>query len=94
MLVKEQVINLVEVNALAVVQVQVATIITDNGVPMTPQYSRYCIAPGDDYSTESDLVKSICAAVHTEDTIAAYLVATKVAVMEIVGSSGVDLDQK
>lgn len=72
MLVKEQMINSVDVNNLAVVQVQVATTISDDGVVLPSQFSRYCIVPGDDYSDEPEKVRAICAAVHTAEAIIAY----------------------
>lgn len=72
MLVREQAINMVEVNALGVVQVQVSTTISDDGVALPTQFSRYCIVPGDDYSDEPEKVRAICAAVHTSEVVTAY----------------------
>ena len=94
MLVKEQAINMVEVNALGVVQVQVSTTISDDGVAMPPQYSRYCITPGEDYTTEPDLVKNICAVVHTEEAIATYLATVMTGRMEAAESVSANLVSK
>ena len=87
MLVKEQVINSVEVNALAVVQVQVATTISDDGVALPTQFTRYCIVPGDDYSDEPEKVRGICAVVHTGEAITAYHAANTASAMEIAGAA-------
>ena len=87
MLVKEQVINSVEVNALAVVQVQVATTISDDGMAMPTQYSRYCIVPGADYSNEPEKVRAICEVVHTEEAVVAYQAAIIANTMEIAGAA-------
>lgn len=55
-----------------IVQVRKALIIEKDGVEISRSFSRRTIAPGQDYSAETDDVKSICAAVHTAEVIGAY----------------------
>ena len=55
-----------------IVQVRRALIIEKDGVEVSRSFSRRTIAPGQDCSGETDDVKSICAAVHTPEVVAAY----------------------
>jgi hypothetical protein len=41
-------------------------------VEISRSYHRHVIAPGADYSNEATEVQAICAAVHTDEVIAAY----------------------
>lgn len=59
-----------------IVQVRRALIIEKDGVEVSRSFSRRTIAPGHDYSKETEDVQSICAAVHTPEVIAAYKAAT------------------
>jgi len=54
------------------VQVRTVTIIAEDGVEISRNFHRHVVAPGDDYSQEDAQVQVICAAVHTEDVVAAY----------------------
>ena len=54
------------------VQVRTATVIERDGEEVTRSYRRHVIQPGDNYSGEEAQVQAICAAVHTEEVIAAY----------------------
>lgn len=54
------------------VQVRMASIIERDGVEISRAYIRHVIAPGDDYAGDPDEVRLICAAVHTDDVVAAY----------------------
>ena len=54
------------------VQVRTATIITDDGVELSRSFHRHVVSAGDDYSNEHTDVQAICAAVHTEELVAAY----------------------
>jgi hypothetical protein len=47
----------------------------EDGKAISSTFSRHVVAPGDDYSAESERVKAICAATHTADVIAAYAAA-------------------
>ena len=55
------------------VQVRTATIIKEDGVELSRSFHRHVITAGQDYSGESAEVQAICAAVHTDAVIAAYL---------------------
>ena len=55
-----------------IVQVRTAIIIEDNGVEISRSFHRHQVKPGQDYSQEHELVKSVCAAVHTPEVIEAY----------------------
>ena len=54
------------------IQVRTATIIERDGVEISKGYHRHVISPLDDVSGESNEVKAIAAAVHTDDVKAAY----------------------
>lgn len=71
-LTKEMVIDKIEVTLNGVVQVRQATQIVENGNVISQSYHRWAIAPGQNYSDQDDRVKSICAATHTPEVIAAY----------------------
>lgn len=69
---KQTVIDQIEITESGVVQVRTATRILENGKVISSAFHRHVVAPGDDYSAESDKVKAICAAAHTADVIEAY----------------------
>jgi hypothetical protein len=69
---KEIKIDRVEVVENGAVQVRQATIITDNGNQVSRTFHRWCIAPGEDYSTQEQKVQDICKVTHTPEVIAAY----------------------
>ena len=69
---KQTKIDRVEVVENGTVQVRQATIITDNGNQVSRTYHRWCIAPGEDYSTQEQQVQDICRVSHTPEVIAAY----------------------
>ena len=54
------------------VQVRTKTAVMEDGVELSSGYHRHVIQAGDDYSSESAEVQSICAAVHTADVISAF----------------------
>lgn len=54
------------------VQVRTATVIKRDGVEISRSFSRHVVSPGDDVSGESAEVQAICAAVHTDEIIAAF----------------------
>lgn len=69
---KQTVVDQISVNEDGVVHVRTATRIVEDGKVIGQSYHRHLVAPGDDYSAEDARVKSICAATHTADVIAAY----------------------
>ena len=71
-LTKEIVIDRIEVIENGTVQVRQATRIMEDGVQLSQSFHRWTIAPGQDYSDQSDNVKAICAVAHTPAAIAAY----------------------
>ena len=60
------------------VQVRTCTKVLEDGVELSSGYHRHVVTAGDDYSTESAEVQAICAAVHTNKVVAAYLAAQAV----------------
>lgn len=54
------------------VQVRVATVIKRDGEEISRSFHRHVLSPGDDYSAEDAKVQAVCAAVHTDDVVAAY----------------------
>ena len=69
---KQTKIDRIEVVENGTVQVRQATIITDNGNQVSRTYHRWCITPGEDYSTQEQQVQDICKVTHTPEVIAAY----------------------
>tara|TARA_R100001463_G_scaffold56019_2_gene107877 strand:- start:228 stop:488 length:261 start_codon:yes stop_codon:yes gene_type:complete len=53
------------------VQVRTATVICKDGEEISRGFHRHVISAGDDYSNESEEVQAICAAVHTQEVVAA-----------------------
>jgi len=73
---KSTTIDLVEVNESSCVQVRTRTDIKENGIIVSSNLHRHVICPGDDFSGESDKVRSICSALHTTDVVASYKLLT------------------
>ena len=69
---KQTKIDRIEVVENGTVQVRQATIITDNGNQISRTFHRWCIAPGEEYSTQEQKVQDICKVAHTPEVIAAY----------------------
>ena len=55
------------------VQIRTCTKIMEDGVELSSGFHRHAVTAGQDYSGESAEVQAICAAVHTDAVIAAYL---------------------
>jgi len=58
-----------------VVFVETISTVTDDGVVVGTNNGRKPILPGADYSAEAEVTKAICAAVQTDEVIAAYAAA-------------------
>ena len=69
------------------VQVRTATIVTDDGVELSRSFHRHVVSAGDDYSNEDESVQKICAAIHTEELIAAYKESQKPLIEEFFPSA-------
>ena len=65
-------IEVVDTGDWSMVQVRTATVIKENDTELSRSYTRKVVSPADDWSSESDKVKAICDAVHTDTTKAAY----------------------
>ena len=72
MLTKQIVVDQIEIIENGAVQVRTKTAILDYGEEISSTFHRHVVAPGDDYSAEDARVQAICAAVHTDEVIAAY----------------------
>lgn len=66
---KQTKIDQIEVVENGTVQVRQATIITEDGNQVSRTYHRWCIAPGEDYSTQEQQVQDICKVTHTPEVI-------------------------
>jgi hypothetical protein len=71
-LTKDTIIDKIEVVEDGTVQVRQATRIVEDDVVISQSYHRWSIAPGQNYSDQTDTVKSICEITHTPAVIAAY----------------------
>jgi hypothetical protein len=60
------------VGAFKSVQVRTATIIERDGVEISRSFHRHIVQPGANTAGESTEVQAICAAVHTDEIVAAY----------------------
>jgi len=72
MLEKQTVVDQIEITENGAVQVRTCTRVMEDGKQISGTFHRHVVAPGDDYSAEDARVKAICAAVHTDEVIAAY----------------------
>lgn len=73
MLEKIAIVDRIEVVENGCVQVRTKTAIMEDGKQISGVFHRHVVVPGDDYSNEDPKVQAICAAVHTEDVVAAYV---------------------
>jgi hypothetical protein len=72
---KKITVDLIEIAENGVIHVQTKTSITEDSSQISENYHRHVLAPGNDYSAEDARVQAICAAVHTDEVIAAYTAA-------------------
>ena len=68
----EDKIEIVDCGSWKSVQVRTATIVKDDGVELSRNFSRHVVMPDDDWSSESTEVKAICDAMHTDSAKTAY----------------------
>jgi hypothetical protein len=73
MLEKQIAVDLIETIENGCVQVRTCTRIMEDNKQISGTFHRHVVAPGDDYSAEDARVQAICAAVHTDKVIAAYI---------------------
>ena len=66
-------VDRIEVLENGLMQVRTKTAIMEDGKQIGGTFHRHVVAPGDDYSAEDARVQAICAAVHTDEVIAAYI---------------------
>ena len=73
-LIEKQIIDKIEVvgDVHPMVQVRRADVIEKDGVEIARSFHRHVLAPGDDVSGEDPKVQAVCAAVWTDDVVAAY----------------------
>ena len=66
-------VDWIEVVENGAIQVRTKTAVKEDGIEISGKFHRHVVAPGADYSTEDARVQLICAAVHTDEVIAAYI---------------------
>ena len=71
-IIEDDKLEIVTVSSWKVLQVRTATIVKDDGAELSRTFERRVIVPTDDWSSESDEIKSICDLIMTSDRIAAY----------------------
>ena len=69
---KQIIVDQIEVVAVGIVQVRMATRIVEDGVELSRTYHRYTLDQGQDYANQPERVRAVCEAVHTPEVIAAY----------------------
>jgi hypothetical protein len=65
-------VDLIEAVENGTLQVRTKTAILEDGVEISSKFHRHVVVPGADYSAEDAKVKAICAAIHTQEVVAAY----------------------
>jgi hypothetical protein len=65
-------VDLIEVLENGSIQVRTKTAIMEDGKQISGTFHRHVVSPGDDYRAEDARVQAVCAAVHTDEVIAAY----------------------
>ena len=65
-------VDLIEVIENGCIQVRTKTAIKEDDVEISSKFHRHVVVPGQDYSAEDAKVQTICAAIHTQEVIAAY----------------------
>ena len=83
MLEKVVYVDLIEVIENGSIQVRTKTAIKENGIEISSKFQRHVVVPGDDVSSEDAKVQAICAAIHTDEVIAAYKAAQEAAQAKI-----------
>ena len=86
-LTKEVIVDKIEVLENGTVQVRTATRILEDGVELSSSFHRHVCAPDCDTTGEDAKVIAICAAVHTDAVVSAYL-----AVQAAAAERGEDLE--
>jgi len=66
-------VDVIEVTENGSIQVRTKTAIMEDGKQISSTFHRHVVAPGDDYAGEDARVQAICAAVHTDEVIAAQI---------------------
>lgn len=69
---KKVYVDQTEVLRSGIVQVRTRTDVVEDGIVIGSSLHRHTIAPGDDYSQESEQVQAICSAAHTQEVIEAF----------------------
>ena len=72
MLEKQIVVDLIEIIKNGCVQIRTCTRVMEDGEQISGTFHRHIVVPGADYIAEDARVQAICAAVHTDEVIAAY----------------------
>jgi hypothetical protein len=72
---KETIVDKIEVLENGCVQVRTATRVLEDGVVLSSSFQRHLCDPDCDTTGEDPKVVAICAAVHTDEVIAAYAAA-------------------
>ena len=54
------------------IKVRKTTEIIEDGAVIASSHDHFIIAPGDDYSAQTEEVQKVCAAVHTSEVMAEY----------------------
>ena len=76
---KQVIVDKIEVLENGTVQVRTATRVLEGGEILSSSYHRHVCAPDHVHTEDEDpRVHAICAAVHTEEVVAAYLAAQEV----------------
>jgi len=73
---KVEIVDRIEVVENGCVHVRTKTAILEDGKQISGTFHRHVVAPGDDYSRETDRVQAICSAIHNSDVIEKYKAAS------------------
>ena len=90
-LTKEVIVDKIEVLENGTVQVRTATRVLEDGVELSSSFHRHVCEPDCDTTGEDAKVIAICAAVHTDAVVSAYL-AVRQAASDAAAVRGKDLE--
>jgi hypothetical protein len=82
-LTKIEKVDQIEITENGVVQVRTRTIVMEDDKEISNSLHRHLIVPGQSYENETEKVRSVCAAVHTQEIIDAFEAEQEAAKVEV-----------
>ena len=80
---KQIIIDKIEVKELGVVHAEMSLRVQNGDKSVKQILHSVIIVPGEDYSSQDDSIKAVCAATHTPEIVAAYKAAQLAKIIEV-----------